>query len=91
MANMLYIQTMDVTTSVKVKEHDLCVSRWIYCNKMTLRDKKKLWHDVCNKPLMQIWNVLQTNLSLRLIARVKKSGHSRGPVWEDVTQGGGVK
>lgn len=82
---------MDVTTSIKVKEHDLCVSRWIYCNNMTLRDKKKLWPDVCNKPFMQIWNALKTYLSLRLTARVKKRGHSRGPVWEDVTQGGDVE
>lgn len=88
---MRYIQTMDVIPSIKVKEHDLCVSRWIYCNNMTLRDKRKLRHDGCNKPFMQIWNALTTNLSWRRIARVKKSGPSRGPVWEDVTPGGDVK
>lgn len=84
---------MDVTTLIKVKEHDLRVSRWIYCNNMTLRVKNKLWHDVCKKPFMQIWNAFKTNLSLRLIARIKKkkNGPSRGPAWEDVTQGGGVK
>ena len=90
-----YIQTMDVDASIQVKEHDPHVT-WTHSRNVTLRDKSKLWNDVYNKPFMKIWNALKTNPSLRLKDRVKKkcrkeNEQSRGPVWEDVMEGGSVK
>lgn len=92
--NMWYIQTRDVDTSIKVKEHDPRVTG-THCGKVMLRDKSKLWNDVYKKLFMQIWNALKTSPHLRLKDRPKKKNReeneqSRGLVWEDVMEGGSV-